>query len=177
MRPPFPVVSFVKQAETGMETWYVCLDCRCEYGVRAGRVIRCPECGSKERDRLLDSLTGGDGMSDLRAMAEQVYETADDIARDYDQYENGLPHDDEHKGRILDAIVSAFGPIVRTLEADLRRAVEDRAKLREAMHAAAERLTDMSKLDAPAPWACQDIADNLLSTLADLDRPTPQAGE
>jgi hypothetical protein len=66
----------------------------------------------------------------------------------------------------------------RTLEADLRRAVEDRAKLREFAvevlrafdRGAGRQIADVTR------WEMEPIRKLAESALADLDRPTPPAG-
>lgn len=58
---------------------------------------------------------------------------------------------------------------VRTLEADLRRAVGDRAKLREAL----KELTDT----AAESWPNRPCVEYAQGVLADLNRPTPTTGD
>lgn len=68
------------------------------------------------------------------------------------------------------ARVKEYKQMYKALQAHSERAVEDRAKLREAC-----RLT-LANLDETCHDDLQDVAYLLRTTLADLDRPTPPAG-
>jgi hypothetical protein len=76
---------------------YVCLSCGDPYEVRAGETIRCPACGSKDRD-----VTLGPAPEPAPAdLPEDVFARADRLCGQWERNAGPLPPDARHLSKRL----------------------------------------------------------------------------